>query len=147
LVQDLSQGKEVEDVGSGILKGLGGEWAPPPVSPLESLTLMNSYAQQVFDKGRQAKLGNAGKAGSDAGIVQVTDTEPVIPIQAADIVVRAMNNFTDGIICQNFFEGSELLQGYRIYDIDFVAGSDLNEAELLRVVVKAIRLGIKSDGP
>ncbi len=49
-----------------------------------------------------------------------------MPIEAADIIVRAMNNFLDGIIYQNFFEGIELLQGYRIDDVDFVAGGDLN---------------------
>ena len=68
-------------------------------------------------------------------------------VEAADVVVRAMNDFLDGIIYQNFFEGSELLQGYRIDDVDFVAGGDLNEAELLGVVVEAVGLGIKGDGP
>ena len=70
-----------------------------------------------------------------------------MPIEAADVVVRAMNDFLDGIIYQNFFEGSEFLQGYRIDDVDFVAGGDLNEAELLGVVVEAVGLGIKGDGP
>ena len=66
-------------------------------------------------------------------------------IKAADVIVRAMNDFLDGIIYQNFFEGSKLFQGYRIDDVDFVAGGDLNEAELLGVVVEAIGLGIKGD--
>ena len=70
-----------------------------------------------------------------------------MPIEAADIVVRTMNDFLDGIIYQNFFEGSELLHEYRIDDVDFVAGGDLNEAELLGVVVEAVGLGIKGDGP
>ncbi|KKK47264.1 hypothetical protein LCGC14_3156960 [marine sediment metagenome] len=70
-----------------------------------------------------------------------------MPIEAADVVVRAMNDFLDGIIYQNFFEGSELLQGYRIDDVDFVAGGDLNETELLGVAVEAVGLGIKGDGP
>ena len=68
-------------------------------------------------------------------------------VEAADVVVRAMNDFLDGIIYQSFFEGSELLQGYRIDDVDFVAGGDLNEAELLGVVVEAVGLGIEGDGP
>ena len=70
-----------------------------------------------------------------------------MPIEATDVIVRAMNNFLDGIIYQNFFEGIERLQGYRIDDVDFVAGSDLNEADLLGVVVEAVGLGIKYDGP
>ena len=57
-----------------------------------------------------------------------------------------MNDFPDGIIYQNFFERIELLQGYRINDVDSVAGGDLNKAELLGVVVEAVRLGIKGDG-
>jgi len=68
LVQDLSQGKEVADVGSGILKGLGGERASSPVSPLESFALINGYAQQISGEGCQAKPGNAGETGGDAGI-------------------------------------------------------------------------------
>jgi len=66
-------------------------------------------------------------------------------IKAADVIVRAMNDFLDGIIYQNFLDGIELLQGYRIDDVDFVAGGDLNKAELLGVVVEAIGLGIKGD--
>jgi hypothetical protein len=68
LVQDLSQGKEMADVGSGVLKGLGGKRASSPVSSLESFTLINGYAQQISSEGCQAKLGNAGEAGGDAGI-------------------------------------------------------------------------------
>jgi hypothetical protein len=68
LVQDLSQGKEVADVGSGILKSLDGKRTSSPVSPLESFVLINSYAQQISNQGCQAKLGNAGEMGGDAGI-------------------------------------------------------------------------------
>jgi len=68
LVQDLSQGKEVADVGSGILKGLGGERASSPVSSLESFALINGYAQQISGEGCQTKLGNADEPGGDAGI-------------------------------------------------------------------------------
>jgi len=138
LIQGLSQGKEVADVGSGILKGLGGEGASPPVSSLESFTLINGYAQQISGESCQAKLGNAGETGGDVGIEQVVDMKSTMPIEAADVIVRAMKDFLDGIIYQNFFEGSELLQGYRIDDVDFVAGGDLNEAELLGVVVEAV---------
>jgi len=67
-VQDLSQGKEVTNVGSGILKGLGGERASPPVRSLESFALINDYAKQISGEGCQTKLGNAGETGGDAGI-------------------------------------------------------------------------------
>ena len=70
-----------------------------------------------------------------------------MPIETTDVIVRAMNDFLDGIIYQNSFEGIELLQAYRINDIDSVAGGDLNEADLLRVVMEAVGLGIKDDGP
>ena len=70
-----------------------------------------------------------------------------MPIEAADVIVRAMNDFLDGIIYQNFFEGSEILQGYRIDDVDFVAGGNLNKAELLGVVVEAVGLGVQGDDP
>ncbi len=69
-----------------------------------------------------------------------------MPIEATDVIVRAMNDFLDGIIHQDFSEGIELLQGYRIDDVDFTAGGDLNEADLLGVVVEAVGLGIKDDG-
>ncbi|GAG39131.1 unnamed protein product [marine sediment metagenome] len=68
MVQYLSQGNEVTDIGSGILKGLGGEWASSPVSSLESFALINGYAQQISGEGCQAKLGKADEAGGDAGI-------------------------------------------------------------------------------
>ena len=70
-----------------------------------------------------------------------------MPIKAADVIVRAMNDFLNGIICQNFLEGIKLFQGYRIDDVGFVASGDLNEAKLLGVVVEAVRLGIKDNGP
>ena len=56
------------------------------------------------------ELGQTGKAGSDVGIIKVADTKSVMPVEAADVVVRAVNDFDDGSICQNFFEGSNLLQ-------------------------------------
>jgi len=56
------------DVGSGIRKGLGGERASSPVSSLESLALIDGDTQQISGEGCQAKLGNAGEAGGDAGI-------------------------------------------------------------------------------
>jgi hypothetical protein len=70
-----------------------------------------------------------------------------MPIEATDVIVRAMNDFLDGIIYQNFFERIKLLQGYRIDDIDFVAGGNLNEADLLGVVVEAVGLGVQGDDP
>jgi hypothetical protein len=67
-IQGLLQGKEVADVGSGVLDGLGGERASSPVSSLESFALTNSYAQQVSGESCQAKLSNADETGGDAGI-------------------------------------------------------------------------------
>jgi hypothetical protein len=32
-----------------------------------------------------------------------------MPVKAADVVVRAMDNFLDGIVCQNFIERIEFL--------------------------------------
>ncbi len=69
-----------------------------------------------------------------------------MPVKTADVIVRAMNDFLDGIIYQNFFEGIELLQGYRIDDVDFMMRGDLNEAELLGVMMKAVGFCIKGDG-
>jgi hypothetical protein len=62
----------------------------------------------------------------------------IMPVKAADIVVRGMNDFLDGDICQNVSEGSEIIKSYRIDNVDFVARGDLNEAELLRVMVAAV---------
>jgi hypothetical protein len=56
------------DIGSGILKGLGGKRASSPVSSLESFAFINGYAQQISGEGCQAQLGNTGEAGGDAGI-------------------------------------------------------------------------------
>ena len=70
-----------------------------------------------------------------------------MPVEAADVIVRAMNDFPDGIIYQNFLEGIEFIQRYRIDDVDFVAGGDLNEADLLWVMVEAVGLSIKGNTP
>ena len=133
------------DISGGVVESLGGERAPPPVSSLKPLALRDSYAQQVFDEGCQPDPGQTGKAGSDVGIVQVADTKSVMQVEAADVVVRAMNDFDDGSICQDFFEGSNLLQDDRVDDVDFVAGGNLNQAELLGIVVEAVGLGIEGD--
>jgi len=69
-----------------------------------------------------------------------------MPVKAADIVVRGMNDFLDGDICQNVSEGSEIIKRYRIDNVDFVTRSDLNEAELLGVIVEAVGFCIKCDG-
>ena len=69
-----------------------------------------------------------------------------MPVKAADIVVRGMNDFLDGDICQNVSEGSEIIKRYRIDDVDFVTRGDLNEAELLGVMMKAVGFCIKGDG-
>jgi hypothetical protein len=68
LVQGLSQGNEVTDIGSGILKDLGRERASSPVITLESFALINSNAQQISGESCQAQLGNTGEVGGDAGI-------------------------------------------------------------------------------
>jgi len=83
LVQYLSQGKEVTNVGSGILKGSGREGA--------SFALINSYGQQISGEGCQAKLDNAGETGGDAGIEYVVDMKSTMTVKAADIVVRGLN--------------------------------------------------------
>ncbi len=134
------------DVGSGVLKGLDGERASSPVSPLKSFALINGYAQQISGEGCQAELGNASKTGGDTSIELVMDVEVTMTLEAADVVVRPMKDFLDGIIYQNVSERSEVIKRYRIDDIDFVAGGDLNEAELLGVVVEAVGLGINGDG-
>ena len=69
-----------------------------------------------------------------------------MPVKTADVIVRAMNDFLDGDICQNVSERSEVIKRYRIDDVDFMTRGDLNEAELLGVVVEAVGLGIKDDG-
>ena len=68
-----------------------------------------------------------------------------MPVEAADVVVRSMNDFDDGSICQNFFEGSNFLQDDRVDDVDFVAGGNLNQAELLGIAEEAVGLGIEGD--
>ncbi len=68
-----------------------------------------------------------------------------MPVKATDIIVRGMDDFLDGNICQNVSERSDIIKRYRINDVDFVVGGDLNEAELLGVVVEAVGLGIKGD--
>ena len=103
---------------------------------------MDDYTQQVFDKGCQSNPRHAGEASRDGGIVQVADTKSVMSVEAAKVVVRAMNNFLDGIVCQNFFKRIKLLQDYRIDDINSLACGYLNEAELLGIVVEAVGLGI-----
>ena len=67
-------------------------------------------------------------------------------VEAADVVVRAMNDFPDGEICQNVSERSEIIERYRIDDIDFVTRGDLNEAELFGVMVAAVGFCIKCNG-
>ncbi len=61
-----------------------------------------------------------------------------MPVKAADIVVRGMNDFLDGDICQNVSEGSEIIKRDRIDDVDFVTRGDLNKAELLGVMMEAV---------
>ena len=68
-----------------------------------------------------------------------------MPVEASDVIVRAMNDFLDGIIYQNVSERSEVVKRYRIDDVDFMTRGDLNETELLGVVVEAVRFCIKGD--
>lgn len=69
-----------------------------------------------------------------------------MPVKAADIVVRGVNDFLDGDIRKNLSEGSNVRKRYRIYDVDFMARSDLNETELLGVMMEAVRFCIKGNG-
>ncbi len=68
-----------------------------------------------------------------------------MPIEAADVIVRAMNDFLDGGICQNVSERSEIMKRYRIDDVYFMTRGDLNEAELLGVMVEAVRFCIQGN--
>ena len=135
------------NIRGGVVEGLGGEGASPPVSPLKPLAFRDSYAQQVFDESCQPEPDRTGKVGSDAGIVQVADTKSAMHVEAADVLVRGMNDFDDRSICQDFFERSKILQNDRVDDVDFVEGSNLNQAELLGIIAEAIGLGIEGDDP
>ena len=68
-----------------------------------------------------------------------------MPVKAADIVVRGVNDLLDGDICQNVSERSEIMKRYRIDDVYFMTRGDLNEAELLGVMVEAVRFCIQGD--
>ena len=68
-----------------------------------------------------------------------------MPIEATDVIVRTMNDFLDGHICQNVSERSEIMKRYRIDDVYFMTRGDLNEAELLGVMVEAVRFCIQGD--
>ncbi|GAI57522.1 unnamed protein product [marine sediment metagenome] len=68
-----------------------------------------------------------------------------MPVKATDIVVRGMNDFLDGDIYQNVSERSEIIKRYRIDNVDFVTRRDLNKAELLGVMVEAVRFCIQCD--
>ena len=68
-----------------------------------------------------------------------------MPVKAADIVVRGVNDFLDRDICQDVSKGSEVRKRYRIDDVDFVTRGDLNEAELLGVMVVAVGFCIQGD--
>ena len=69
-----------------------------------------------------------------------------MPVKTTDIVVRGVNDFLGGDICQNVSERSEVMKRYRIDDVDFMKRGDLNEAELLGVMVEAVGFCIKGDG-
>ena len=69
-----------------------------------------------------------------------------MPIEAANVIVRPMNDFLDGIIYQNVSERSEVIKRYRINDVDFVTRGDLNKAELLRIMVEAVGFCIQGNG-
>ena len=69
-----------------------------------------------------------------------------MPVEAADVIVRAMNDFLDGDICQNISEWRDVIKRYRIDDVDFMTRGDLNEAKLLGVMVEAVGFCIKGDG-
>ena len=69
-----------------------------------------------------------------------------MPVKTTDIVVRGVNDFLDGDICQNVSERGEVMKRYRIDDVDFMKRGDLNEAELLGVMVEAVGFCIKGDG-
>ncbi len=72
--------------------------------------------------------------------------KPIMPVKAADISVRGVNDFPEGNICQDFSEGREVMNRYRINDVDFMTRGNLYEAELFRVVVKTIGFCVKGNG-
>ncbi len=72
--------------------------------------------------------------------------KPAMPVEAADIVVSGVNDFLDAGICQNAAEGREVIDRYRIDEVDFAAGGDLNQAKLLGVMVEAVGFRIQGDG-
>ena len=68
-----------------------------------------------------------------------------MPVKTTDIVVCRVDDFLDGNVCQNVSERSEIVKRYRIDDVYFVTRGDLNEAQLLGVMVEAVRFCIQSD--
>jgi uncharacterized protein YrrD len=68
-----------------------------------------------------------------------------MPVKTTHIVVCRVNYFLDGNISQNVSERSEIMKRYCIDDVYFVMRGDLNEAELLGVMVEAVRFCIQGD--
>ncbi len=69
----------------------------------------------------------------------------IMPIKTAYVIVRTVNNFFYGDICQNVSEGSEIIKRYRIDNVDFVTRGDLNKTELLGVTVEAVGFCIQGN--
>ena len=118
-----------------------------PVGPLEPPALGDLHAEVLLEHGREAQAGGAEERGRHARVEQAPDPEAPVAVQAAEVVVRGVQDLFDRRIGQETAQAAHVGSGYGVYQEDRAFRRKLDEADSLRVPVQPVRLDVEADHP
>ena len=134
----------MQGVGGGVGEGVGRERAARPVGAAEFLIFGDADAEEVFEERREAEAFESGEAGGDGGVVAVDEGESEVAVEAAEVVVAAVQDLLDAGVAEGAAQSAVVEVGERVHQVGLGAVGELDEADLLRVAVAAV--GLRVDG-
>src|SRR4029077_549101 len=138
---NFRQRKKIFGVVDGVLDHLVRKRAQRPVCFLRSLGKL--HAKVPGHQRGQTEFPIAAKPRGDHGVENIGGREPASALQHPQIVIRAVQNELSG--GESLVERLGGKPDQRVDQDIFLRGADLEEAELLEITVKAVRLGIQGN--
>ena len=131
------------DVGQGVGLLGGRERAARPVVLLALLGERDPELRP--QQGLQADLGQPQEARRDHGVEQAREGEAEVALERGHVVVGSVQDLHHPGIREKGSERRERAAGERVHQPAALLDADLHEADLLAVVVQAVRLRVEGE--
>ena len=120
--------------------------------PARPVVLLPRLPRVHPDEGLQqlveAERGDAEEARGEGGVEEGRHREGVQALEVREVIVGGVEHLDDAGIGQAGPQRGQVGEEQRVHQVPLArVGGDLNEAELARIVMQAVRLGVDGHGP